>query len=59
MEFKGEIITKTSKTGNPYTVLKLTYNGFEKEVYLDKAEIQLLQLLSKSDKEEPEMPFLR
>lgn len=55
MDLKGKFITKTSKAGNQYVVLEIQYKEFTKEVYLDKAEIQLLQLLNK---EEPEMPFL-
>lgn len=59
MDLKGKIITKTSKAGNQYEVLEISYKEFTKEVYLDKAEIQLLRLLDKNNNEEPEMPFLR
>lgn len=59
MDFKGKIEKRTSKAGNEYEVLVLEYKEFSKDVYLDKAEIQLLRLISKDNKEEPEMPFLR
>lgn len=58
MSFEGHFETKTSKAGNPYEVLVIKYKEFETDVYLTKAEIQLLRLISKNDKEEPEMPFL-
>lgn len=57
MDFKGTIEKRTSKAGNEYEVLVLEYKEFSKDVYLDKAEIQLLRLISKDNKEEPEMPF--
>ena len=59
MDLKGKIIKKTSKAGNEYEVLEITYKEFSKEVYLDKAEIQLLRLIDKNN-EEPDinMPFL-
>lgn len=58
MNFEGRFETRTSKAGNPYEVLVIKYKDFETDVYLTKAEIQLLRLILKSDKEEPVMPFL-
>lgn len=57
MNFEGKIITKTSKAGNQYEVLVLQYKDFIKEVYLNKTEVQLLNLMNKDDnkKEFPEL----
>ena len=43
--------TRVSKTGNPYDVIviKLT-DKYEKLVFLDKAELELLEISSKSQK---------
>ena len=57
MNFEAKIITKTSKAGNQYEVLLLQYKDFIKEVYLNKTEVQLLNLMNKDDnkKEFPEL----
>lgn len=37
--FDVDVIEKISKSGQPYTVLVITFpNGYEKTVFLDKAE---------------------
>jgi hypothetical protein len=47
MEVKATLEERTSKSGNPYQViiLKLTDN-YEKLVFLDKAELELLKASS-------------
>ena len=51
MEVKATLETRVSKKGNQYQVLviRLT-NNYEKLVFLDKAEIELLKL---SDNDNP------
>ena len=53
-EFKATLETRTSKKGNEYEVLviKLTDN-YERLVFLEHAELELLKLSSKDKK----MPF--
>lgn len=50
MDVKATLETKTSKAGNSYkvVVLKLT-DDYEKMVFLDKAEIALLEANKKDD----------
>lgn len=37
--FEVQVVSKTSKNGNPYTALEITFpNGYKKIVFLDKAE---------------------
>lgn len=50
MDVKATLETKTSKAGNSYkvVVLKLT-DDYEKMVFLDKAEIALLESNKKDD----------
>lgn len=50
MDVKATLETKTSKAGNSYKVivLKLT-DDYEKLVFLDKAEIALLESKKKDD----------
>ena len=57
MNFEAKIITKTSKAGNQYEVLVLQYKDFIKEVYLNKTEVQLLNLMNK-DENKKEFPDL-
>lgn len=47
-EYKATLETRTGKAGNPYDVLviKLT-ETYEKLVFLDKAELELLKINSK------------
>lgn len=49
-DFKCSLETRTSKKGNPYQalVIKLTDN-YEKIVFLEPAEIELLRLNKKDD----------
>lgn len=46
---KVELETKTSKkTGNEYKVLVITFsNGYEKQVFLEKSEVYMLETLVK------------
>lgn len=50
MEVKAQLVEKTSKEGNKYQVviLKLT-NTYEKMVFLDKAEIELLKMTNSNN----------
>lgn len=47
MEVKGHLVEKTSKDGKKYQVLviKLT-DTYEKIVFLDKAEIELIKMFN-------------
>ena len=47
-EYKATLETRTSKSGNPYDVLviKLT-DTYEKLVFLEQAELELLKISSK------------
>lgn len=51
MEVKATLEERTSKSGNPYkvVVIKLTDN-YEKLVFLDKSELELLALTNNSNK---------
>lgn len=59
MELKCSLETRTSKAGNPYTclVIKLT-NDYEKIVFLDKAELALLNQNNDSIVDKSIDPFL-
>lgn len=54
MDVKATLVEKTSKAGNSYkvVVLKLT-DSYEKLVFLDKAEIALLEANKKDDFSNP------
>lgn len=54
MDVKATLETKTSKAGNSYkvVVLKLT-DTYDKLVFLDKAEIELLEANKKDDFSNP------
>ena len=56
MDVKATLVTKTSKSGNDYQciIIKLTDN-YEKIVYLDPPELELLRLSSLNDKQ---LPFI-
>lgn len=45
MDFVVNVVQKVSqRTGNPYTVLEITFpNGYKKTVFLDEAEKYLVQ----------------
>lgn len=44
-DFTVEVVTKTSKKGNSYTALVITFpNGYKKTVYLEQAEQYLAML---------------
>ena len=47
-EYKATLETRTSKAGNPFDVLviKLT-DGYEKLVFLEQAELELIKISSK------------
>lgn len=55
-DIKATLETRTSKKGNEYQVLivKLT-DTYEKPVFLDKAEIELLKASNKSNSNFPDM----
>lgn len=45
MKFDGRLEERTSKKGNPYTVLVLNICGnYEKTVFLNDAELELISL---------------
>ena len=50
MDIKAQLLEKTSKEGNKYqvVVLKLT-NTYEKMVFLDKAEIELIKMTNSNN----------
>lgn len=52
MDVKATLETKTSKSGNEYKciVIKLTDN-YEKVVFLDKAELELLKVYNPLEKQ--------
>ena len=54
MKLDARIEERTSKAGNKYQVLvlKLT-NTYEKDVFLDKPEIELLNISLKDNKNNP------
>ena len=44
MGYTVEFVEKTSKNGNPYHVLEITFpGGYKKLVFLDNAEIHILK----------------
>lgn len=46
MKFDGRLEERTSKKGNPYTVLVLKiYGNYEKDVFLNDAELELISLV--------------
>lgn len=44
MEIKTEIVTRTSKKGIEYTALEITIGTYKKLVFLNQAEIALINL---------------
>lgn len=59
MDVKATLETRQSKTGNPYEVIviKLT-DSYEKLVFLEKSEIELLKMSNLSKKVDmPDLPF--
>ena len=45
MEFKAEVVTKTSKDGNQYTCLEIIFpSGYKKLVFLTPAEKHLIEV---------------
>lgn len=56
IDIKATLETRTSKKGNDYQVLviRLT-NDYEKLVFLDKAEIELLKASKNSEVKFPDM----
>ena len=47
MNVKCEVVTRKSKKGNNYTALEITFpNGYKKIVFLDLAEVYMVQSLS-------------
>lgn len=58
-EYKATLETRTGKSGNPYEVLviKLT-DTYEKLVFLEKAELELINMNSKK-KDEINFPNIK
>jgi len=58
MEIKATLETRQSKAGNSYDVIviKLTEN-YEKLVFLEKSEIELLKLSNKQSVSFPDYPL--
>ncbi len=47
---KAELVQKTSKNGNPYTVLELSITDkVKKQVFLSDAEIELIKITQLSN----------
>lgn len=44
MEVKAEVVTRVSKKGVQYTAIELTIGTYKKLVFLNSAEMALLQL---------------
>lgn len=44
MEIKAEVVTRKSKNGKEYTAIELTIGNYKKLVFLNQAELALLQL---------------
>lgn len=44
MELKAEVVTRVSKKGNQYTAIEITIGNYKKVVFLNDAELALVQL---------------
>lgn len=55
-EYKATLETRTSQKGNEYQVLVVHLTDtYEKSVFLEKAELELLKAYQKSDNDFPDM----
>lgn len=58
MEVKATLEEKVSKAGNPYSVLVIHLTDtYQKFVYLDKAEIELLNAKRINNDDKPDTEF--
>lgn len=44
MEIKAEVVTRKSKNGTQYTAIELTIGNYKKLVFLNPAELALLEI---------------
>lgn len=57
-EYKAILETRTSKKGNPYQVLVVKFPKYDKIVFLEQAELALLNLnSSKNEEKDSDFPL--